>query len=223
MMSDALLLTIRLSAVTTILLLLVGMPLAYWLSRTRFRFRPLVEATVALPLVLPPTVLGFYLLMAMGSQGWLGRFWEAAFHQRLPFTFTGLVIASVCYSLPFAVQPMQAAFQGLSPRLLEAAHTLGASPFRTFWRVVLPNSLPGVVAAGVLTFAHTVGEFGVILMVGGNIPGETKTVSIAIYDLVEALEYSEAGRLALLLVLLAYLVLAGFYLFNRRILQLWRS
>lgn len=222
-MSDALLLTLRLSAVTTALLMLVGMPLAYWLARTRFRLKPLVEATVALPLVLPPTVLGFYLLLAMGSHGWIGRVWEALFHQRLPFTFTGLVIASVCYSLPFAVQPMQAAFQGLSPRLLEAAHTLGASPLRTFWRVVLPNAMPGVVAAAVLSFSHTVGEFGVILMVGGNIPGETKTVSIAIYDLVEALEYSQAGRLALVLVVLAYMVLAGFYLFNRRILQLWRA
>lgn len=222
-MSDALLLTLRLSALTTFLLLVVGTPLAYWLSRTRFRFKPLVEATVALPLVLPPTVLGFYLLMAMGSQGWIGRAWEALFHHRLPFTFSGLVIASVCYSLPFAVQPMQAAFQGVSSRLLEAAHTLGASPFRTFWQVVLPNAMPGVVAAAVLSFSHTVGEFGVILMVGGNIPGETKTVSIAIYDMVEALEYSQAGRLALLLVLLAYLILAGFYLFNRRILQLWRT
>lgn len=222
-MGEPLLLTLRLAAVSTVLLMLVGMPLAYWLARSRFRLKPLVEATVALPLVLPPTVLGFYLLLLMGSKGWLGRLWEGVFHQRLAFTFTGLVIASVCYSLPFAVQPMQAAFQGISPRLLEAAYTLGATPFWTFWRVVLPNAMPGVVAAAVLAFSHTIGEFGVILMVGGNIPGETKTVSIAIYDLVEALEYSEAGRLALMLMVLAYLVLAGFYLFNRRILQLWRS
>ncbi|HEY9857332.1 MAG TPA: molybdate ABC transporter permease subunit [Stenomitos sp.] len=222
-MNEPLLLTLRLSALTTLLLMGVGMPLAYWLARSRLRLKPLVEATVALPLVLPPTVLGFYLLLAMGNHGWIGWLWQALFHRRLAFTFTGLVIASVCYSLPFAVQPMQAAFQGISPRLLEAAYTLGATPFRTFWRVVLPNALPGVVAAAVLSFAHTVGEFGVILMVGGNIPGETKTVSIAIYDMVEALEYSQAGRLALVLVLLAYLVLAGFYGFNRRVLQLWRS
>lgn len=222
-MAEPFLLTLRLAAVTTVLLMLVSMPLAYWLARSRFTLRPLVEATVALPLVLPPTVLGFYLLLAMGRHGWLGRLWEGLFHHRLAFTFTGLVIASVCYSLPFAVQPMQAAFHGVSPRLLEAAYTLGATPARTFWRVVLPNSLPGVVAAAVLTFAHTVGEFGVILMVGGNIPGQTQTVSIALYDLVEALDYSRAGRLALLLVLLAYMVLVGFYGVNRRILLRWRS
>lgn len=222
-MSEPLLLSIQLSAWSTVILMIIGLPVAAWLAYSRWRFKPLIEAIVALPLVLPPTVLGFYLLLAMGPSGWIGKTWESLFHQRLPFTFTGLVIASVFYSLPFAVQPLQAAFQGLDRRLLEASYTLGASRLRTFWRIVLPCCLPGLVAAGVLSFAHTMGEFGVVLMVGGNVPGETKTVSIAIYDMVEALEYDTAGQFALLLLILSYLLLVGFYLFNRKVFQAWRS
>jgi len=221
-MGDPLLLSLQLSAWTTLILMIGGLPIAAWLAFSRSRFKPLIEAIVALPLVLPPTVLGFYLLLAMGPNGWLGRLWGVLFHQRLPFTFVGLVIASVFYSLPFAVQPLQAAFQGIDRRLLEASYTLGASRLRTFWRIVMPGCMPGLVAAGVLSFAHTVGEFGVVLMVGGNIPGETKTVSIAIYDMVESLEYTQAGRLAMLLLVLSYLMLAAFYLFNRKVFQVWQ-
>lgn len=221
-MSEPLWLTVRLAAVTTIVLLALGAPLAYWLATSRFRLKPLIEATVALPLVLPPTVIGYYMLVAMGQEGFLGRFWQAVFQERLAFSFEALVLASLLYSLPFAVQPMQAAFAAIDQRVLEAAWTLGASRTRAFFRVVLPTSVPGLVAAGVLTFAHTLGEFGVVLMVGGNIPGETRTVSIAIYDFVEALEYEAAGQLSLLLLALSYAVLAGFYLFNRKVFQLWR-
>ena len=223
MNDPALWLTIQLAALTTAALMVVALPIAYGLAFLRWRFKPLVEALVALPLVLPPTVLGFYLLLAMGSQGFLGRLWEQVFHRPLAFTFPALVIASVFYSLPFAVQPLQAAFQALNPRLLEAAWTLGASRFSTFTRVILPNSWPGVAAALVLSFAHTVGEFGVVLMVGGNIPGETRTVSIAIYDLVESLEYGAAHQLALVLLLFSYGVLLAFYLLHQRVFQLWRQ
>lgn len=219
----ALILSLKLAAITTVILMLVGLPIAYWLAFSRWRWKPLMEATVALPLVLPPTVLGFYLLMSIGSNGWLGKAWEGLFQQKLAFTFTGLILASVCYSLPFAVQPLQAAFAAINPRLLEASWTLGASKLRTFFQVILPNSLPGVLSAAVLSFAHTIGEFGVVLMVGGNIPGETRTVSIAIYDMVEALEYDKAGRLAMLLLMLSYLVLAVFYGVNRRAYHLWRT
>jgi molybdate transport system permease protein len=215
-------LSLLLAAITTALLLVVAVPLAYALAFSRSRWRPLVEAAVALPMALPPTVLGFYLLGAMGSQGWLGRLWESVFHRTLAFSFPGLILASVCYSLPFAVQPMQAAFAGLEPRLREAAWTLGASRTRTFLRVVAPNCLPGLVAGTVLAFAHTMGEFGVALMVGGNIPGETRTVAIALFDLVEALAYDEAARLAATLLALSYAVLLGLFLYQRRTLASWQ-
>lgn len=223
MISEALLLSLKLASLTTGILLVVGMPLAYALAVSRGRFKPLLEATVALPVVLPPTVLGFYMLLAMGPHGFLGAFWGGVFHERLPFTFTGLLLASACYSLPFAVQPMQAAFQGLNPRLLEVSWTLGVSRLSTFVRVVLPLAMPGVLTSAVLTFAHTLGEFGVVLMVGGNIPGETKTLSIAIYDLVEALDYGRAGQLSLALLVLSYLLLVVVYVFNKKVFQLWQQ
>lgn len=218
-MTETLWLSLKLSAVTTAILIPLALPLAYWLSFTRGRLRGWVEALVALPLVLPPTVLGFYLLQALGPTAPLGAAWEAVFHDRLLFSFSALVIASVLYSLPFAVQPLLASFRGLTPRLLEASWTLGASRLATFFRVVLPTCRPGLVAATILTFAHTLGEFGVVLMVGGNIPGETRTVSIAIYDLVEALQYAEAGRLALILLGASYAVLALLYLYDARSLR----
>jgi molybdate transport system permease protein len=214
--TDSLWLSLKLSAVTTVLLVPLALPLAYWLSFTRGRLRAWVEAMVALPLVLPPTVLGFYLLQGLGPESPLGAAWESLFRERLLFSFPALVMGSLIYSLPFAVQPLQASFRGLNPRLLEASWTLGASRLETFFRVVLPTCRPGLVAAIILTFAHTLGEFGVVLMVGGSIPGETRTVSIAIYDLVEALDYGEAGRLALILLGCSYAVLALLYVFDAR-------
>lgn len=219
-MNEALTLSIKLSLLTTLMLLILGIPMAYWLARSRWKWKPLVEAVVALPLVLPPTVLGFYLLLFMGNKGWLGQFWQNTFHAPLAFTFPGLVLASVCYSLPFAVQPLHTAFQKIEPELLEAAWTSGASYWQTFLHIVLPNSIQGILSATVLAFSHTMGEFGVVLMVGGNIPAQTRTVSIAIYDLVEALNYSQAAQLALMLLTLSYGVLALFYLINRRIFHL---
>ncbi|MNX33390.1 Molybdenum transport system permease protein ModB [compost metagenome] len=217
-----LLLTLRLSALTTLILLVVGLPLAYWLAFSRWRWKPFVEATIALPLVLPPTVLGFYFLLLLGRNGWVGQAWFEIFRQPLAFSFTGLVIVSVFYSLPFAVQPLHSAFQGLNPRLIEAAETLGASRVRTFWRVILPSCRSAVLSAVVLSFAHTMGEFGVVLMVGGNIPGETRTLSIAIYDLVEALEYAQANQLSFILLVFSYAVLATLYILNRKGFQSWK-
>lgn len=220
-MIESLVLSLKLSAVTTAILIPLALPVAYWLAFTRHALRGWVEAFVALPLVLPPTVLGFYLLQALGPTAPIGSAWEAVLGERLLFSFPALVIASVLYSLPFAVQPLLASFRGLNPRLLEASWTLGVSRLATFLRVVLPTCRPGFVAATILTFAHTLGEFGVVLMVGGNVPGETRTVSIAIYDLVEALRYAEAGRLALLLLAASYAVLALLYLQDARSLR-WR-
>ena len=220
-MSDPLWLSLKLSAVTTLLLVPLALPLAYWLSFGRARWRAWVEAMVALPLVLPPTVLGFYLLQGLGPESPLGALWETLFKERLLFSFPALVMGSLIYSLPFAVQPLQASFRGLNPRLLEASWTLGASRLATFVRVLLPTCRPGLVAAIILTFAHTLGEFGVVLMVGGSIPGETRTVSIAIYDLVEALDYGQAGKLALVLLGCSYAVLAMLYLVDSRSLR-WR-
>lgn len=220
-MIESLALSLKLSAVTTAILIPLAMPVAYWLAFTRHALRGWVEAVVALPLVLPPTVLGFYLLQAMGPTAPLGAAWEAVLGERLLFSFPALVIASILYSLPFAVQPLLASFRGLNLRLLEASWTLGASRLATFLRVVLPTCRAGLVAATILTFAHTLGEFGVVLMVGGNVPGETRTVSIAIYDLVEALRYAEAGRLALVLLGASYAVLALLYLQDARSLR-WR-
>lgn len=220
---EALWLSVRLAGCVAVILLLIGMPLAYWIARTRWRGKFLLESLVALPLVLPPTVLGFYLLVAVGSNGPLGKLWTAWFGHTLAFTFSGLVVASVLYSLPFAVQPLIIAFENVDQRLLDAAAILGAGRWRTFREIILPLSVPGVVTAAVLSFAHTLGEFGVVLMVGGNIPGITRTVSIAIYDQVQSLEYPAANRLALALLLISFAVLATIFAVNRRVWSPWPS
>ena len=218
---QALWLTLKLDVVVCLLLLLIGVPLAAGLAFWRWRGKFLVEAVVALPLVLPPTVLGFYLLVAMGPRSPLGRAWGWAWGRGLPFTVEGLVLASAVYSLPFMVQPIAAAFAGVDPKLVAASAVLGASWVRTFWRVVLPLSLPGVLTGLVLTFAHTLGEFGVVLMVGGNIPGVTRTVSISIYDNVQALDYAAAGGTSLGLLVASFVILSLVYGVNRRALLLW--
>jgi molybdate transport system permease protein len=204
-------LSLRLATTTTVVLLVVGMPIAYWLARSQRPWRPLVEAVVALPLILPPTVLGFYLLVAMGPNGPLGAIWAGATDGRLAFSFEGLLLASVIYSLPFAVQPFSVAFGAVDRSLLEVSWTLGRSGLATFFRVIVPLSAGGILTGMVLTFAHTLGEFGVVLMVGGNIPGETRTVSIAIYDRVQALDYAGAAATALPLLLASFAVLALTY------------
>lgn len=208
-------LTAELAASTTLILLLVGTPVAWWLARTRSPLKPLWSALVAMPLVLPPTVLGFYLLLLMGPQGWVGQTTQALGLGRLPFSFAGLVVASVLYTMPFVVQPLQQAFEAIPPRLLEAAATLRASPWDRFFSIALPLARPGLVTAAVLGFAHTVGEFGVVLMIGGNIPGQTRVLSVAIYDHVEATEFANAHRLAAAMVVFALVVLSTLYLVNR--------
>ena len=218
---ESLWLSMRLASAVTAILLFLGMPLAYWLASTKWRGKFLLEAVVALPIVLPPTVLGFYLLIAMGPRGPLGKLWIALFGHSLAFTFTGLVIASVLYSLPFCVQPLVASFEKVDPQLLNASRVLGAGKWRTFRRVVLPLSLPGMITAAVLSFAHTLGEFGVVLMVGGNLQGVTRTVSIAIYDQVQSLEYSGANQLALTLLAISFALLALVYGLNRRLGVRW--
>ena len=207
-------LTIRLAGLTTLLLLLVGTPVAWWLARTRSRLKGPVGAVVALPLVLPPTVLGFYLLVLMGPDGPVGRATQALGLGLLPFTFAGLVVASVIYSLPFVVQPLQNAFEAIGERPLEAAATLRAGPWDRFFSVAVPLARPGFVTAAILGFAHTVGEFGVVLMIGGNIPGRTQVLSMAIYDHVEALEYGQAHWLAGGLLAFSFAVLAALYSLN---------
>ncbi len=204
-------LTLRLATVTTLVLLVLGTPLAWWLARTQCRLRAAVEALVALPLVLPPTVLGFYLLVALSPQGPIGAAMDAVGGPQLAFSFTGLVIGSVIYSLPFVVQPLQNAFAGIAPRTLEAAATLGAGPADRFLSIVLPLARTGFLAAITLGFAHTVGEFGVVLMIGGNIPGATQVLSIAIYDQVEALQYQTAHLWSALLLGFSFLVLLVMY------------
>ncbi|MHB9101676.1 MAG: molybdate ABC transporter permease subunit [Sulfuricella sp.] len=204
-------LTLRLAAVTTLLLLLVGTPLAWWLARTKSWLKGPVGAVVALPLVLPPTVLGFYLLVALGPQGTLGQFTQALGLGTLPFTFAGLVVGSTLYSLPFVVQPIQNAFEALGERPLEAAAALRASPWDRFFTVAVPLARPGFLTAIILGFAHTVGEFGVVLMIGGNIPGATRVLSVAIYDHVEAMEYAQAHWLAGGMLLFSFLVLLALY------------
>ncbi len=208
-------LTLRIASMTTVLLLVIGTPIAWWLARTSSRWKGPIGAIVALPLVLPPTVLGFYLLMAMGPQGPIGALTIALGLGTLPFTFWGLVIASVVYSLPFVVQPIQNAIEALGPRPLEVAATLGAGPWDSFFTVVLPLARPGFITAAILGFAHTVGEFGIVLMVGGNIPGVTRVISVQIYDHVEAMEYDQAHGLAGGMVIFAFLVLTAVYSFNR--------
>lgn len=209
-------LTLQLATLTTAVLLLVATPVAWWLAHTASRARAMVSAVVTLPLVLPPTVLGFYLLIAMGPQGWLGQLTQSLGMGVLSFTFTGLVIGSVVYSLPFAVQPLVNAFSAIGRRPLEVAATLRASPWDTFVHVVLPQARLGYLSAAVLSFAHTVGEFGVVLMIGGNIPGKTRVVSTEIYGHVEALEYSQAHALSLLMVIFALLVLWSLNTLERR-------
>ena len=209
-------LSVRLAAIVAAVLLLIGLPIAYWLAFSKWRWKFLVEAVVSLPIVLPPTVLGFYVLVAIGSRSPIGRFWEQLTGHGLAFTFEALVVASILYSLPFAVQPMVAAFAQLDRSLPEAAATLGANRWRTFTRVVLPLSIEGIVAGGVLSFAHTIGEFGVVLMVGGNLPGVTRTVSIAIYDEVQGLQYDAANVTALALLAFSFVVLAIVYALMRR-------
>lgn len=207
-------LTLKLASVVTILLLLFGTPIAWWLARTHSKLKGVFGAVVALPLVLPPTVLGFYLLLAMGPNGLVGKFTEWLGLGLLPFTFPGLVIASVFYSLPFMVQPLQNAFEAIGDRPLEVAATLRASPWDTFWSVVVPLAKPGFLSGAVLAFAHTVGEFGVVLMIGGNIPNKTRVVSVQIYDHVEALEYTQAHVLAACMLVFSFLVLLTLYTLN---------
>ncbi len=216
----ALVLTLKLATATTLILLLLGTPLAWWLSRSRWRFRFLIEALIALPLVLPPTVLGFYLLIALGPRGPVGGLTETLGLQPLAFSFSGLVIGSVFYSLPFVVQPLQEAFRAIGQRPLEVAATLRASPLDRFFTVALPLARPGFLTATVLGFAHTLGEFGVVLMIGGNIPGETQVLSIAIFEHVEALDYAHAHWLSGALLALSFALLLGLFAINRRF-SLW--
>lgn len=212
----ALFITLKLAGITTLILLLLGTPLAWWMARTRWRFKFLLEAVVALPLVLPPTVLGFYLLVTLGPHGPVGGLMEALGGRPLAFTFTGLVIGSVFYSMPFVVQPLQNAFTAVGHRPLEVAATLRASPLDRFFTVAIPLARSGFLTAAVLGFAHTIGEFGVVLMIGGNIPGETQVLSIAIYDHVEALEYGHAHWLSGGLLLFSFILLMSVYALNRR-------
>jgi molybdate transport system permease protein len=218
---SAIILTLRLALVVCMILLAIGMPIAYWITYTHWRWRFLAESMVALPLVLPPTVLGFYLLVAMGPQSPVGRLYESWMGHGLPFTFAGLVVGSVLYSLPFTVQPMAAAFALVDPTLINASAILGASRLRTFVRIILPLSIGGVITGVVLTFAHTLGEFGVVLMIGGNIPGVSRTISIAIYDDVQALDYASANNTALLLLVFSFAVLSILYAVNRSIWAVW--
>lgn len=211
----ALWLTLKLAAITTVFLFLIGLPLAYFLAFKSRTFKPLWETFVALPIVLPPTVLGFYLLLFLGPNGGLGSWWMQWTGQPLTFSFTGLVIASVIYSLPFVVQPIQSAFESVEAGLIESARTLGAKPMDAFGSVIMPLSRRGLLTAAVMGFAHTLGEFGVVLMVGGNIPEETRVVSIAIYDHVEMLQYGQAHALSLVLLALAFVMIFCMYYFNR--------
>ena len=209
-------LTLELALTVSVVLFLLGLPIAYWIAFSRWRWKFLIEALVALPIVLPPTVLGFYVLVALGPRSPLGRWWISLTGHTLAFTFSGLVIGSILYSLPFAVQPFAASFAGVDHKLIAASATLGASPLRTFVRVIAPLSIPGLITGGALSFAHTMGEFGVVLMVGGNIPGVTRTVSIDIYDRVQASDYAGANQTALILLIVCFALLAVVYGLNRK-------
>ena len=213
---EALWLTVRLATIVSSALFVIGIPIAYWLTHSRWRWKFLVEAAVALPIVLPPTVLGFYVLVALGSRSPVGRWWASLTGHTLAFTFEGLVIGSLLYSLPFAVQPFAASFGAVDAKLMRAAESLGDSPILTFWRVMLPLSKAGLVTGFTLSFAHTLGEFGVVLMVGGNIPGVTRTLSIDIYDQVQAANYSSANLTALVLLAISFVLLSIVYGLNRR-------
>ena len=213
--------TFKLACLTAGVLLVVGLPIAYWLTFSKWRWKFIVESVVALPLVLPPTVLGFYILVAIGPHSPVGRFYNDVVGHPLPFTFEGLLLASILYSLPFAVQPFVAAFDQVDCRLIEASWTLGVSKLKTFFRLIVPLSTAGLITGAVLSFAHTLGEFGVVLMVGGNIEGETRTVSIDIYDEVQALNYAGAAKTALLLLAVSYGVLLLVYAMNRKVWAVW--
>ena len=208
---QALALTLRLAILVSLILMAIALPLGYWLASSRWRWKFLIEAVVALPIVLPPTVLGFYVLVAIGPLSPVGRWYHSITGGSLAFTFRGLVVGSVLYSLPFAVQPIAAAFSSVDRTLLNASATLGASRWRTFWRIVFPLGIPGVLTGFVLSFAHTLGEFGVVLMIGGNIPGATQTVSIWIYDQVQSLDYAAANRMAALLLIVCFVILTLLY------------
>ena len=214
-------LTIRLAVLVAAILVIFGVPIAYWIAYSRWRWKFLAEAVVALPIVLPPTVLAFYVLVALGPRSPLGRRWESLTGHTLAFTFEGLVIGSIIYSLPFAVQPFAASFAAVDRRLIAASATLGASTLRTFFRVILPLSLSGLVTGMALSFAHTMGEFGVVLMVGGNIPGVTRTVAIDIYDKVQAFDFATANATALVLLAISFTVLAVVYALNRKVWAVW--
>jgi len=213
---EAVWLTIRLACIVTLILLLVGTPIAWWLARAKTWWKGPIGAVVALPLVLPPSVLGFYLLLAMGPNGPVGQLIQTLGLTPLPFTFWGLVIASVFYSLPFMVQPLQTAFEAIGDRPLEVAATLRASPLNAFFTVAVPLALPGFLSASILTFAHTVGEFGVVLMIGGNVPGVTRVASVQIYDHVEALEYTQAHHLAGVMLAFSFLILLSLYIWRKK-------
>jgi molybdate transport system permease protein len=219
---QAIWLSVRLAASTTAILLVLGLPVAYWLTYSERRWKFLVEALVALPLVLPPTVLGFYVLLAMGPRSPIGALYGRLTGGMLPFSFQGLLLASVLYSMPFTVQPVAAAFAGVDRKLIEASWCLGVSRLATFRRVIVPLALPGIATGAILSFAHTLGEFGVVLMVGGNIAGVTRTVSISIYDQVQSLDYTAAGQTALFLLLVSFAVLAITYGLQRRVWGVWR-
>ncbi len=206
--------TIKLAGITTLALFIIGVPLAYWLAFKPKKYKVMLEAVVAMPLILPPTVLGFYLLVFFSPENFLGAFFEEYFNLRLVFTFEGLVVASIFYSMPFMVQPLQSGFRSVPETLVEAAYSLGKSTWHTLVRVILPNMSGAILSAGVLTFAHTIGEFGVVLMVGGNIPGMTQVISISIYDEVEAMNYGLANRYSLILLIFSFLTLFLIYLFN---------
>jgi molybdate transport system permease protein len=213
---EALTTTLELATVTSLILLILALPLSYWLAFSKWRWTFLVEAVVALPLVLPPTVLGFYVLIAMGPESPFGRFYAGIAGRGLPFTFEGLVVGSVLYSLPFAVQPIAAAFSSVERKYIEASWMLGVSNLETFFRVIIPQSWPGVMTGLVLSFAHTIGEFGVVLMIGGDIPGVTKTLSIDIYDQVQSLNYSSAAVTSVLLLVISFVILSIVYGLNRK-------
>lgn len=212
-------LTFKLAVITTAILLVIGIPLSYWFSFTKSPLKYLLEALVSMPLVLPPTVLGFYVLVALGSKSWVGGLFDSVFHLKLVFSFTGLVIGSVIFSLPFMVNPIKAGFQSIPQALIDASETLGKSRMETLLRVVLPNIKPSLLTGTVMAFAHTIGEFGVVLMIGGNIPGETRTASIAIFSEVEALNYKEANFYAVIMLIISFSILLGLYWFNRKAIR----
>lgn len=212
-------LTFELAAITTFILLFIGIPLGYFLSQTKSKLKPVIEAFVSMPLVLPPSVLGFYLLLAFSPKNAFGEFLQEKFDIRLVFSFEGLVIASIIFSLPFMVHPIQSGFSALSKSLKEASYTLGKSRFETLWFVLLPNIRPSLLTASVITFAHTIGEFGVVLMIGGNIKGETKVASIAIYDEVESLNYAVANQYAFTLFIISFAILLFVYMLNKQMVR----